>query len=526
MKCNDYAMQIDNALVVQSLTATAHVQWASSFPFLFSLHPLSSPSDFLGQFSKRALLGKSEGLPPLLCMDSLSLDDLALVRDKSSALFIRNNQETLLNEKGSIHNLITHAEKLGFRIFQDPEANPVGVDGVQSIEFIEFVVSEDERLRRFPRESVSSGALQTIASTKAIFVLNLIQDFEILGSFIKQFSSLCRPGNCTVIVTTRVQKCHLWGSITAFLSALSVQVVIASKVFEAAAWLPQHSGVLFTASESSASGHDFCYHLCRLASPALLKVTFQHGYENVGLRHHISHNASYKKGIRFASDVIFTWVDKEKLVDAYPSELARCIPVGTTKKVASDALMVRNKRFNSLAMTADSSSTESSQPITILLCENLHSVRFNDVALREAFLSVMHQLHNSPRVRLKIRSHPGKRLLEQDEAFKKFEFLTGELTGEALANFDLLISPPSTIILDAVLCGIHTLVWSASRQLGDLRYYSDLGSIDKSSDFIDVMLMSNQGHIDVALKNLAWAAKNTTAFDGGRFVLSHVGELL
>jgi hypothetical protein len=521
-------MQVGNGVgeIEQSLTATAHLQWTMRFPVLFSVDPFSFEPSFFTQFAGRIALGSKEGLPHLLGMKTLQPDDLAIIKKISSNLLIKTSHQESAEQQILSHRFITEAKKVGFRIFRDSTSKLSYLQEIQPIEMMEFVLSEEKRLSQFPNNSVSNQILQKIMSVETVFVLALIQDFEILSPFIKQFASLGQFGGCRVVVTARVKECHLWNGISSFLTALGVRIIFAKSVLDAIGYLPQNSGVLFTASESSAAGHNFCYELCRLASPHILKVTFQHGYENVGLRHHISHNATYQKGIRFASDIIFTWTEKDKLVDAFPSELSRCIPVGVTKKQANEALILRNKLYQATVLDTAAEISIPKQSTSVLLCENLHSVRFNNVKLREAFLSVIHGLQSSPRIALKIRSHPGKRLLEKDEVFKKFSFLAGELTSETISGFDVLISPPSTIILDAVLCGVHTLVWSASQELGDLHYYDSLSTISRMNDVVEMLFQLNQNPIDSVMNNLVWAARNTTAFDGTPFVLSRIAELI
>ncbi len=488
--------------------ATEFVESAKDFALIFSINS-GFESDI---FNENFTLLKIEGFPLFIATQNITIQELHAMRVISSTFLINKTPEH------TAVPVIFEAEKIGFRIFQSNESSIKNLSHFQTIEFIEYIVSSDKRLVRFPKQSIKN--ISNLSKANVVFVLDLIQDFEILSPFIFQFSIHFAPKSCSVLISQRVRKSHLWSLIFQQLTFLKVVIHLVDDVIQAAELLPRKAGILFSASESSASGHSFCYRLCKLSPPSLLRVTFQHGYENIGLRHHLSHNANYPNGIRFSSDIIFTWMNKEQLVDAFPSELDRCIPVGVTKKLASDASLARIK-YSDLHQKDFSLD---SKPLSLLLCENLHSVRFN-ANLRDSFFSFLKNLQKLPMIELHIRSHPGKRLLENNAQFQHLDFVKNELTQETLSSFDFAVSPASTIILDAVLCGVCTATWSANKISGDLRYHDSLWCVDGVENLFYFVNLQPRERTNMVLENFTWAARNLTSFDGTKFVMSHLSEL-
>jgi hypothetical protein len=465
--------------------------------------------------------------PTVIAVKKPNLTDLKWLRKYSSAIFL-NSVELIQNDPAFDWELVDEAVNLGYRVFYDQKLKRSFIPGSEPLDFLEFIVSDDLRLKRFPRYTATASSSGALRNQDVVFVFDLLQDFEVLKPIVEAHANVVGSRFFSAIVTDRVLAATIWPTLEAFLKAYSIQVYYPKNTLEAAACLPSQC-VLFTASESSANGHKFSHELCLLASPNVLKCTFQHGYENVGLRHHMTHNMSAPKGIRYASDIIFTWTHQEQLVDAHPSDLAKCLPVGVIKALTVDAIDARENLVNQITdwdFTEGDRDENDTRPANVLLCENLHSVRFKDPMLSDAYKQVMYHLQHSPYADLKVRSHPGKKLLEKDPTFASFKFLGGELTCAQLVKYDFLLSPPSTIILDAVLSGVSVAIWSATKNSGDLENYKTLPNFENAEDLIDLLVINKEQNINIVFNNLRWAAKNTAAFDGTKYVVSRLTELL
>jgi hypothetical protein len=240
-------------------------------------------------------------------------------------------------------------------------------------------------------------------------------------------------------------------------------------------------------------------------------VTLQHGYECIGLRHHIAHDNQFKQGVRFASDYILTWQGIDRLPNLHPLERHKVIPVGVAKWFAEASSLLHDEQWGPNAEGVASLSSNKGRSVSkLLIAENLHSVRFSTVVSRyQRFLRFILDAQNSPEIDLMVRSHPGKRTLEKNQKQNQITFLEGSLAPRDFNQFDLFVSPPSTIILDAILTGLPSLVWSDAARFGDVRNYRGLDMVTDIGE-----LVNSRRDLRSRLRALKWAADNTSAFNG------------
>jgi len=433
-------------------------------------------------------------------------------------------------------SLDDHASKTGswrrssdrpFRIFFEM-GSPLAASGqlqqYREIGLIEFLLSQSTRLRDYP--SVSTIAMRGIGSGSArmrvVIVLDLIQDFEVLRPLVTRCAQSPAWSNLWISVSDRIMTSHLWPQISTYLDVMQIRWFKPISPLDVVNVLGSERAVLITASESSANGHKFSHTVCQLAHRKTFKITVQHGYECVGLRHHQAHDASLPDGVRFASDVVFTWSANDQLTSMHPSDRAKSIPVGIVKSSAQESAV--EDHIGHRLMQTCSKLTQTASYRRILVAENLHSVRFVDANRYQRFLEFIRGLEADRSVNLTLRSHPGKRTLERDETFKGYDFLTGTMRAQHFQAFDAFVSPPSTIVLDAVLAGVPTAIWSVREELGDCENYAQILAVNACSD-IDQWL-SNADTRTLILKNYQWALDNICALNGAPQAWSRMNELI
>lgn len=414
-----------------------------------------------------------------------------------------------------------------FRIFFET-GSPLAASGqlqqYREIGLIEFLLSSSTRLRDYPSMSTIAmrGAGSGSARMHVVIVLDLIQDFEVLRPLVTRCAQSPAWSNLWISVSDRVMTSHLWPQISAYLDVMQIRWFKPISPLDVVNVLGSERAVLITASESSANGHKFSHTVCQLAHRKTFKITVQHGYECVGLRHHQAHDASLPEGVRFASDVVFTWSSTDQLTNMHPSDRAKCIPVGIVKSGAQESAV--EDHIGQRLMQVGGKFAQAASQRRILVAENLHSVRFVDANRYQRFLEFIRGLEADSSVNLTLRSHPGKRTLERDDTFKGYDFLTGTMRAQHFQAFDAFVSPPSTIVLDAVLAGVPTAIWSVREELGDCENYAQIPVVNACSD-IDRWLQNSDARA-IILKNYQWALDNICAVNGTPQAWSRMNELV
>lgn len=381
------------------------------------------------------------------------------------------------------------------------------------ISFVEFLVSDADRLRAYPVAQHPRVCDGGGGGMRAVFMLELIQDIEILEPLLLRSAMPDSIFDVVVSVSERILKSVHGPRITQFLDSLNLAWVNLRNPYEVNAILGLEKALLVNASESNLRGHDFVHHAVRCTPPRTISVTIQHGYECVGMRHHPVHDHDEgKQGVRFASDFILTWQTPDQLPSLNPMEAHKVIPVGLCKAFAEGSTLRHHEFFGNGSNQGSPMPDDSGNP-KLLIAENLHSPRFSTEPSRyQRFLHFILDAQASPEVDLTVRSHPGKRTLEKAKKKNKFSFMEGTLTPERVSEYDLFVSPPSTILLDAVLAGVPSFVWSDAAHLGDLTNYDGMESVADFDESAKEVMLDRK--VDRQLAGFHWLANNTLAFNG------------
>jgi hypothetical protein len=459
-----------------------------------------------------------------ISINDLQLEDLAALRTLCESVLVRRISLQTLHAFAPKH-ILAHFANNNFRIFL-PHGSPGGwmayLRQYHSIGLSEFACSRPERLSAYPAVSVglTYGGVGDCTPIPAVFILDLIQDFEILKPLLLRCVGPFSRFLTRVAVTDRVINSHIWNDVNKLFEALAIPWFNAASPLDAVSALGGGKSLLITASESTAPGHAFCHQTCRIAPAKAIKVTCQHGFECIGLRHHRAHDLQFPSGVRFASDFIFTWAHPDALPDLNPMERDKCIPVGVIKGMAEEAGTI-----DSFASSVGQDNVRSTRALELLVAENLHSVRFTAPVRYQRFLNFICSANDDGNFSLTVRSHPGKRTLEQQKDTNGFEFLEGLLHASDLAKFGFFVSPPSTIVLDAILAGVPTAVWSDAQVVGDCQNYAGVPAV---CDLRDVEgICAEVGRLEkVVAQNYFWAAENVCAFNGIPQAWSRLLEVL
>ncbi len=477
-------------------------------PFWFSLPPSRAVRQALVNHFGNRIVIHAHGDAAAICVHSLMACDLPVLSEACLYVFINNPRA--FGDDFSSGDIAKALLQEDFRLFCSYAQESILLEQlgkVTAIGKMAFLLTPQQRLALFP----SSANARVIANNRvtsrmhAIFVFDLIQDIEILGPLVLRAAAPDSPFRLEVAVSTRILKSHAWPHLNELLTSNDIVWYSPQISIELVSRIGSGKTLLVTAAESSAPGHAFCHQACRIAPANTIKVTMQHGYECVGFRHHRAHELQFPSGIRFASDVILTWQHPDELPDLHPLERSKCVGVGVIKSFAEQAVDVQEAdwaRANTRAPLFQDGKT------SLLIAENLHSVRFVSAPRYHRFLSFIREANLSPYVDVTIRSHPGKRTLEKEMSVNGFKFLQGSLTAQAVCKFDVLVSPPSTIVLDAAMAGVPVTVWTDAGLLGDASNYSPLRH---AADFNEWL---SSGKFGAGLAGMKWAVDNTASMNG------------
>jgi len=210
---------------------------------------------------------------------------------------------------------------------------------------------------------------------------------------------------------------------------------------------------LLTASESSASAHRTAHALVRLAAKAGARTyTVQHGVENIGLTYfdHV-----HDRDVRFASDVVFSWLPPDRLPAWVAPETRRqAIGLGRTAKPVA---------------TSQPLPIDAGRRPLIGVFENLHWHRYDD-AYRSAFVeSTVALVRARSDCHFLIKPHhAGKWGIVLADRLADMANITVASPEDAewepftapqiLPSLAAAITTPSTVALDAALIGVPVAV--------------------------------------------------------------------
>lgn len=244
-----------------------------------------------------------------------------------------------------------------------------------------------------------------------------------------------------------------YSSFSKIARSSSVAVLEVNRHPEAAWAMISKPDLLLTCSDSTSPNHTFSRQLVEQATIlGIPTIGIQHGYECLGIHHHTSQDKDYPWGVKLSTDYVATWQPIDMLSSVSPLTKSRFIPCGPI----SIFMRLANLLKQSKAQRLISESLE--KPKRILICDNSHSPRFKISGRRESFIEFCSDLSRVKDVEVYTRRHPANKF-PVTSAFD-FQTVEGDLTPFSLNKFDLLISPPSSIIIDGSISGVPTAVWT------------------------------------------------------------------
>lgn len=231
-------------------------------------------------------------------------------------------------------------------------------------------------------------------------------------------------------------------------AAIGVQPFVYQSPFDCLRHLGGRRGMIIAGSESDAVAHRHAHDLFRAMPGRIRTVTLQHGFECLGFLHNARHDAAVGRDIRFAADIIVGWF-AERYLHALPrTERSKLFIAGPTIMIDSPkpAAAVHDHELPGL------------------ICENLHSIRFQNSRLKQDFLNVF--LAFAERLgtlgqELALRPHPAGRFTERTGLHLPANVRASRepLYEIDLSCFAYSISAPSTILFDFVLAGVPVAAW-------------------------------------------------------------------
>jgi hypothetical protein len=123
-----------------------------------------------------------------------------------------------------------------------------------------------------------------------------------------------------------------------------------------------------------------------------------------------------------------------------------------------------------------------------LVCENLHSVRFVNGRMREAFLETFLEFARRLQMvgqRLVLRPHPAGRFTKRKGVAlpENVELSDAPLYDIDLTSFSYAISAPSTILFDFALSGVPVATWVDTEGLVDAHNFEGLARVATVDDW-------------------------------------------
>ena len=308
-------------------------------------------------------------------------------------------------------------------------------------------------------------------SPEAAFVVNLLQDVNILRPLVfiarslglsprllltNGFDGRDKTGNWRAEIEEMSRACH--ASVQRFSHPVQALESLRS------------GGVVFAGSESNLDAHRPSHEVLRCAPRSYITVTLQHGFECVGFLQSRDHTRAHGEEITFAADVVCGWSPPERLTSLAPSQRDKLLVTGPT------ALLQRPK-----AGPKSSSG---------LVCENLHSVRFSSAGdFKADFMKDFRDFCSSQAKRghsVVLRPHPaGQYSLRHRVPLPRNVVLNNNPIYKLdLSKYRYGISAPSSIIVDMLLAGIPTAVWSDEGEGMDAGHYHGLTHISSTEEWI------------------------------------------
>jgi glycosyltransferase involved in cell wall biosynthesis len=313
-----------------------------------------------------------------------------------------------------------------------------------------------------------------VKSKKAIFIINLLQDINILRPLIYLASrDLKLPTE--LIITSAFNKRdidNIWRrEITQLVKDTCSLTFWVQDDFEAYKVLDGKRGIIFAASESDLSAHAPTHNLFKMAPSGLLKVTLQHGFECVGFLQSKQHIIAHGEHITFGADVVCGWSELSRLTSMAESQKSKLLVTGPTAAIQQP-------------------STTKKKPYG-LICENLHSVRLSasgnlKMSFMDMFARFSLQLRKN-RMKVALRPHPGGQYVIKNNIKMEpnVELNNAPMYKVDLSQYAYGVSAPSSVIIDMILAGIPVAVWRDDNGVMDTDNYYGLTQVSNAENLME-----------------------------------------
>jgi len=306
------------------------------------------------------------------------------------------------------------------------------------------------------------------------FHFGLVQDVAVLRPLVRLAAS-SPSTNIHLLVTSKLPELDADGRWMAEIERLGAEIGVTPSIYESAFdclnLLGPGSGLLIAGSESDARAHSQAHQLFQTVPGRYLTATLQHGLECVGFLHNARHDATAGRAVKFAADIAVSWFDLDRASSVSATEQSKIFVAGPT------AMIEPMRRAG-----------DGGNGLPPLICENLHSVRFVNGRMREAFLDTFMDFAARLQMvgeRLTLRPHPAGRFTDRKGLVlpDNVEVSRDPLYDMDLGAFSYVISAPSTILFDFARVGVPAATWVDGNGHVDARNFAGLPQVASVDDW-------------------------------------------
>lgn len=297
---------------------------------------------------------------------------------------------------------------------------------------------------------------------------NLPQDVEILSPIIElseEFQE--RQIHLVFLLSPRM---HDLVEVVEFRSFAQGQVILAlpNSPSRAAEVIHRDSkiNVLVSASESSAGAHQYVHETFLRMPPTIKKVTLQHGWECLGFRQHRQQIEQFRFNVTTAADYVCGWEKIEHNQTTFANVSHKLISTGVCKSV-----------FSKASWPTVPQALQHTGPPKVMLGDNRNSPRFLGTSEMVHWLHFCHSVEASNWFKSSTRHHEAKTVKNYHSS-----------TIESLSRAGFVISPPSTLLIDAIAVGCIPIAFSTGQLPGSLDNYGPMRAVASINELSSMIL--------------------------------------
>ena len=362
------------------------------------------------------------------------------------------------------HDICTHLDK-GKSISEEVES------------VLEKTYSDDAIGEKYLKLIQNTKANDLRAKKKILFVLDLIQDLEVIKSIL---IFLANQNSYRVHVLASkwlIANSQKAADSLEKINNIELDVRERSVILTGKPDYLINVAVIFFASETTLGPHKVAHRIATIARKRKIQtLTFQHGFENVGL--------SYFDGqeVGFASDKILTWSDLSRFQNKMSSDTCeKLVPIGLFKSFEqniSRSELVDSEKYNKV----------------VGVFENLHWDRYSEAFRRDFVVNLVATAKDFPGICFLLKTHPAGQWVKNhldSIASDNILIVDGAANNysiyQILGVCDAVITTPSTVAIDACLAKVPISIVGDADEMLDLSLYQPLRILtvqDHWKDFI------------------------------------------